>query len=35
MSTFTNFTITVLFADFSTKKWEALIKDSTNPKNIS
>ena len=35
MSTFTNFTITVSFADFSTENWEALVRDSTNPKNTS
>ena len=33
MSTFTNFTITVPFADFSTENWEALVRDSTNPEN--
>ena len=31
--TFTNFTITVPFADFSAENWEALVRDSTNPKN--
>ena len=35
MSTFTNFTVTVSFADFSTENWEALIRDSTNPENTS
>jgi len=35
MSTFTNFTITVPFADFSTENWEALVRDSTNPENTS
>jgi len=35
MSTFTNFTITVLFADFSAENWEALVRDSTNPENTS
>jgi len=35
MSTFTNFTVTVPFADFSTENWEALVRDSTNPKNTS
>ena len=35
MLTFTNFTITVPFADFSTENWEALVRDSTNPKNTS
>jgi len=35
MSTFTNFTITVPFADFSAENWEAFVRDSTNPKNIS
>jgi len=35
MSTFTNFTITVPFADFSAENWEALVRDSTNPENIS
>jgi len=33
MLTFTNFTITVLFIDFSAKNWEALVRDSTNPEN--
>jgi len=31
MLTFTNFTITVPFADFSAENWEALVRDSTNP----
>jgi len=35
MLTFTNFTITVLFTDFSTENWEALVRDSTNPENTS
>jgi len=35
MSTFTNFTITVPFADFSAENWEALVRDSTNSKNTS
>jgi len=35
MSTFTNFTITVPFADFSTENWEVLVRDSTNPENTS
>jgi len=35
MLTFTNFTITVPFADFSTENWEALVRDSTNPENSS
>jgi len=35
MSTFTNFTITVPFTDFSTENWEALVRDSTNPENTS
>jgi len=35
MSTFTNFTITVPFADFSAENWEALVRDSTNPENTS
>ena len=35
MSNFTNFTITVPFADFSTENWEALVRDSTNPENTS
>ena len=35
MSTFTIFTITVLFTDFSAENWEALIRDSTNPENTS
>jgi len=33
MSTFTNFTIIIPFADFSTENWEALVRNSTNPKN--
>jgi len=33
MLTFTNFTITIPFADFSTENWEALVRNSTNPKN--
>jgi len=35
MSTFTNFTVTVPFADFSAENWEALVRDSTNPENTS
>jgi len=35
MSTFTNFTVTVPFADFSAENWEALVRNSTNPENIS
>jgi len=35
MSTFTNFTVTISFADFSTENWEVLVRDSTNPKNTS
>jgi len=35
MLTFTNFTVTVPFADFSAENWEALVRDSTNPKNTS
>ena len=35
MSTFTNFTVTVPFADFSTENWKALVRDSTNPENTS
>ena len=35
MSTFTNFTITVPFADFSAENWKALVRDSTNPENSS
>jgi len=35
MLTFTSFTVTVPFADFSTENWEALISNSTNPKNTS
>ena len=35
MLTFTNFTITISFADFSAKNWEALVRDSTNPENTS
>jgi len=35
MLTFTNFTVTVPFADFSTENWEALVRDSINPENTS
>jgi len=35
MSTFTNFTVTVPFTDFSAENWKALVRDSTNPKNTS
>jgi len=35
MSTFTNFTVTVPFADFSAENWKALVRDSTNPENTS
>jgi len=35
MSTFTNFTVTVPFVDFSAENWEALVRDSTNPENTS
>jgi len=35
MLTFTNFTIIVLFTDFSAKNWEALVRDSTNSENTS
>ena len=35
MLTFTSFTVTVPFADFSTENWEALVRDSTNPENTS
>jgi len=35
MSTFTNFTVTVPFANFSAENWEALVRDSTNPENTS
>ena len=35
MSNFTNFTITVLFADFSAENWEVLVKNSTNSENTS
>jgi len=35
MLNFTNFTVTVLFANFSTENWEALVRDSTNPENTS
>jgi len=35
MSNFTNFTITVLFADFSAENWKALVKNSTNPESTS
>jgi len=35
MSTFTNFTVTVPFANFSAENWEALVKNSTNPENTS
>jgi len=33
MSTFTNFTITISFANFSAENWKTLVKDSTNPEN--
>ena len=35
MSTFTNFTVTAPFTDFSAENWEALVRDSTNPENTS
>ena len=35
MSNFTNFTIAVLFADFSAENWKALVKNSTNPESTS
>ena len=35
MLTFTNFTVTVPFTDFSAENWEALVRDSINPKNTS
>jgi len=35
MSTFTNFTVTVPFADFSAENWAALVRDSTNSENTS
>jgi len=35
MLNFTNFTTTVLFADFSAENWEILVRDSTNPENTS
>ena len=35
MLTFTNFTITIPFADFSAENWEVLVKNSINPENIS
>ena len=35
MSTFTNFTVTVPFADFRAENWEALVRDNTNPENTS
>ena len=35
MSTFTNFTVTVPFVDFSAENWEALVRDSTNSENTS
>jgi len=35
MSTFTNFTVTVPFADFSVENWKALVRNSTNPENTS
>ena len=34
MSNFTNFTVTVLFTDFSAENWEALVRNSTNSENI-
>ena len=35
MLTFTNFTITVPFTDFSAENWEVLVRNSINPENIS
>ena len=35
MLTFTNFTVTVPFTDFSTENWKALVRDSTNSENTS
>jgi len=35
MSNFTNFTVTILFTDFSAENWEALVRNSTNSENIS
>ena len=35
MLTFTNFTVTVPFADFNTENWKALVRDSTNSENTS
>ena len=35
MLTFTNFTITVPFTDFSAENWEVLVRDSTIPENTS
>jgi len=35
MLNFTNFTVTVPFADFSTENWEVLVKNSTNSENTS
>jgi len=35
MSTFTNFTITFPFTNFSAENWEALVRDSANPENTS
>jgi len=35
MSTFTNFTVTVPFANFSAENWETLVRDSTNSENTS
>jgi len=35
MLTFTNFTVTVPFTDFSAENWEALVRDSTNPESTS
>jgi len=35
MLTFTSFTTTVPFADFSAKSWETLIRNSTNPEDTT
>jgi len=35
MLTFTNFTVTVPFANFSAENWEAFVRDSTNPESTS
>ena len=34
MLTFTNFTTTVSFADFSTENWDTLVRDGISPKHM-